>query len=173
LPKAAPSLATRISRSPRVTIALILEPDSDVSACVARLASQCERNGAYGVVVTAAAGAPDEGGFARRVRIVHAPADASRSELRHLAMHHADGDIVLLEDVASDAGPSVTGAFSARDLTERARSCPPASEWGDILRAHGVADAPPSRSLTRNVIRAAGWPVREALPVTADAHHRA
>jgi hypothetical protein len=166
------SWTPRLSRSPRVTVVLILDEDSDVSSCVARLASHCERSGADGVIVTATAALIDETAVGRRVRLVTAPADVSRGELRHLAMQHADGDIVLLEDVSSTAS-NVAGAFSIRDLSERTRVCAPISEWRDILLAHGIADMAPVRPSPRQLLRVEARSLREALSMPADAHHPA
>ena len=171
-PKTASSWVPRISRSPRVTVVLIVDEDSDLSACVARLSSHCDRSGAYGVIVTSAGGALDESVMGRRVRIVTAPADASRCELRQLAMQHADGDIVLLEDVSSTAS-NRSSAFSLRDLSERARACAPVSEWRDILVAHGVADVAPPRPSPRHLARVEARSLRDVLAMPADAHHPA
>ena len=170
--KTASSWTPRISRSPRVTVVLITDEDTDLSACVARLSSHCERSGAYGVIVTAAAAGLDESGLGRRVRLVTAPADAGRCELRQLAMQHADGDIVLLEDVSNRAS-NRTGGFSIRDLTERARACAPVSEWRDILVAHGVADVAPARPSPRHLARVEARSLREVLSMPADAHNPA
>ena len=170
--KTASSSTPRISRSPRVTVALILDDDSDLSACVARLSAHCERSGVYGLIVTAAAASIDESALGRRVRVVSAPADASRCDLRHLAMQQADGDIVLLEDVSSRAS-TVTSAFSIRDLGERARACAPVSEWRDILLAHGVADVAPARLSPRQLLRVEARSLRDALAIPADARHPA
>ena len=106
------------------------------------------------------------------MRVVSAPADASRAELRHLAMQHSEGDIVLLEDVSSGEELSVSGAAS-RDLGDRARACAPVSEWRDILMAHGVADVALPRPSSRGAVRGGARPVRVSVPVIADAHHPA
>lgn len=170
--RTASSRTSRISRLPRVTVVLILDEDSDPAACVARLSSHCERSGAYGVIVTATAAGLDESALGRRVRLVTAPADASRSELRHLAMQHADGDIVLLEDVSSTRS-NLAGAFSIRDLSERARASAPVSEWRDILVAHGVAVVAPPRPLPRHLAGVEARSLREVLSMPADAHYPA
>ena len=170
--KTASSWTPRISRSPRVTVALILDGDSDATAFIARLSAHCERAGVYGLIVTAAAASIDETALGRRIRLVSAPADANRCDLRHLAMQHADGDIVLLEDVSSSAS-NVTGAFSIRDLSERARACAPVSEWRDILLAHGVADVAPARLSPRQLLRVEARTLRDALAMPADARHPA
>jgi hypothetical protein len=161
-----------MSRSPRVTIALILEAEADVLACVTRLAAQCERSGSFGVIVVTGAAPVDETALGRRVRMVAAPADAGRTELRHLAMQHAEGDIVLIEDVECGAELSVNSGFSMRDLGDRARACAPVSEWRDILLAHGVCDVAPPRASSR-AVRVGLRPAREPMPVIADLHHPA
>ena len=160
----------RIARSPRVTIALVLDEVSDLCTCVARLSAHCDRTGTYGVIVTAGAATIDEATLGRRVRVVHAPADASRTELRHVAMQHAEGDIVLLEDVSCAALND--GEFTIRNLAERVRAAAPISEWRDILLAHGVADVSPARPSPRQLLRVEARPLREALAMP-DAHHPA
>jgi hypothetical protein len=170
--KSAPAWTPRIARSPRVTIALIVGTDGDVGACVARLASHCDRTGSYGLVVTTACASLDESLLGRRVRVVPAPADFGGAELRHLAMQHSEGDIVLLEDVSSGEELSVSSAAS-RDLGDRSRACVPVSEWRDILIAHGVADVALPRPVFRGAVRVGVRPVRESVPVMADAHHPA
>lgn len=170
--KSAAGWTPRISRSPRVTIALILEPEADLLACVTRLSSQCERSGSHGIVVTNASTRVDDDLLGRRVRIVSAPADAGGAELRQLAMQHAEGDIVLFEEVVSGGELSVNAAQSSRDLADRARACAPISEWCDILRAHGVADVAATRPASR-AVRVGLRPARESMPVLADLHHPA
>ena len=153
-------------------MALILAPEADLLACVTRLSSQCERTGSHGIVVTTAPTVVDDDILGRRVRVVRAPADAGGTELRQLAMQHAEGDIVLFEDVVGGTELSVNAGQSSRDLADRARTCAPVSEWCDILRAHGVADVAVTRPSPR-AVRVGPRPARDSVPVLADLHHPA
>jgi hypothetical protein len=153
----------RVSPSPRVTIALILDADSDLAGSLMRLSARCERLGADGIAVIASGLSPDDFTVGRRVRVVSAPADASLADLRHFAMQHADADIVILEDREASG--------------DRVRTSTPMSAWRAILRAHGVAEASlPSMSspgIVHRDTRVDVRPAREPFPVMIDAHHRA